>query len=77
MESRTALRGTGISKWLVALFAVIAVLGLGVMAGYLAQSVSAPAASHTNTSTQAGSTGVSSDEPGAAFYDGSGNGYVP
>jgi hypothetical protein len=73
LESRAELRGTGISKWLIALFAVIAVLGLGVMAGYLAHSVSAPAATHTSSTD---STGVSNDEPGA-FYDGSGNGFVP
>ena len=57
MENRTALRGAGISKWLIALFALIVVLGLGVMAGYLAKSVSAPAATHTSiVSTQSGPT---------------------
>ncbi len=45
MENRTALRGAGISKGLVVLFAVIVALGLGVMAAFVAKSVStAPAA---------------------------------
>jgi hypothetical protein len=57
MENRTAFRGAGISKWVVALFAVIVVLCLGVMAGYLAKGVSAPAATHTNiVSTESGRT---------------------
>jgi hypothetical protein len=57
MENRTALRGAGGSKWIVALFALIVVLCLGVMAGYLAKGVSAPAATHTNiVSTQSGPT---------------------
>jgi hypothetical protein len=47
MENRTALRGAGSSKWIVALFALIVVLCLGVTAGYLAKGVSAPAATHT------------------------------
>ena len=55
MENRTALRGAGTSKWIVALFAVIVVLGLGVMAAYIAKGVSAPAATHTNiVSTESG-----------------------
>ncbi|HEV2036870.1 MAG TPA: hypothetical protein VGU71_22190 [Candidatus Dormibacteraeota bacterium] len=57
MENRTALRGAGNSKWLIALFALIVVLGLGVMAGYVAKSVSAPAATHNSiVSTQSGPT---------------------
>ena len=45
MENRTALRGAGISKGLVVLFAVIVAIGLGVMAAFVAKSVStAPAA---------------------------------
>ena len=44
MENRAALRGAGISRGLVVLFAVIVVLGLGVMAAYVAKSFSAPAA---------------------------------
>ena len=55
MENRTALRGAGTSKWIVALFALIVVLGLGVMAAYIAKGVSAPAATHTNiVSTESG-----------------------
>jgi hypothetical protein len=57
MENRTALRGAGSSKWIVALFALIVVLCLGVTAGYLAKGVSAPAATHTNiVSTESGPT---------------------
>ena len=57
MESRTAFRGAGISKWIVAMFALIVVLCAGVIAGYLAKGVSAPAATHTNiVSTQSGPT---------------------
>ena len=56
MENRTALRGAGISKWLIALFAVIVVLGLGVIAAYVAKGVSAPAATQTSVSTEAGQT---------------------
>ena len=44
MENRTALRGAGISKGLVVLFAVIVAIGLGVMAAFVAKSVSGPAA---------------------------------
>jgi len=55
LENRTALRGAGTSKWIVALFALIVVLGLGVMAAYIAKGVSAPAATHTNiVSTESG-----------------------
>lgn len=57
MENRTAIRGAGISKGLVALLAVIVVLGLGVMAAFVAKSVSAPAAateSNLVTSTYSG-----------------------
>ena len=92
MENRTALRGAGNSKWLVALFALIVVLGLGVMAGYVAKGVSAPAATQTNVSTEAGqtcpinlrapsttdagSTGPGIDEPAYSF-DPSVYGLVP
>ena len=48
MESRTAFRGAGNSKWFMAVLALIVALGLAVMAGYVAKSVSAPAATHTN-----------------------------
>jgi hypothetical protein len=44
MENRTALRGARISKGLVVLFAVIVAIGLGVMAAFVAKSVSGPAA---------------------------------
>ena len=44
MENRTALRGAGISKGLVVLFAVIVAIALGVMAAYVAKTVSGPAA---------------------------------
>ena len=55
MENRTALRGAGTSKWIVALFALIVVLGLGVMAAYIAKGVGAPAATHTTiVSTESG-----------------------
>jgi lipopolysaccharide export LptBFGC system permease protein LptF len=43
MENRTALRGAGISKGLVVLFAVIVAIGLGVMAAFVAKTVTAPA----------------------------------
>jgi lipopolysaccharide export LptBFGC system permease protein LptF len=68
MESRTAFRGAGISKWVVALCAVIVVLCLGVMAAYLAKGVSAPAATHTSiVSTQAAPTTAGKDEPAYSF----------
>ena len=44
MENRAAIRGAGISKGLVVLFAVIVAIGLGVMAAFVAKSVSGPAA---------------------------------
>ena len=48
MEARTAFRGTGISKSIVALLAVVATLGLGVTAGVVAKNLSAPAAGQTH-----------------------------
>jgi hypothetical protein len=55
MENRTALRGAGISKGLMALFAVIVALGLGLMAGYVARTITAPAATQTRiVSTESG-----------------------
>ena len=55
MENRTALRGAGNSKWIVALFVVLLTIGLGMMAAYVAKGVSAPAATHTNiVSTESG-----------------------
>ena len=56
MENRTALRGTGNSRWLIAVFVVILTLALGMIAAYLAKGVSAPAATQTNVSTEAGQT---------------------
>lgn len=53
MENRTALRGAGISKGLVVLFAVIVAIGLGVMAAFVAKSVSGPAAATQTTVSQA------------------------
>ena len=44
MENRAAIRGAGISKGLVVLFAVIVAIGLGVMAAFVAKSVTGPAA---------------------------------
>ncbi|GAC1504173.1 MAG: hypothetical protein NVS1B3_00320 [Candidatus Dormibacteraceae bacterium] len=44
MENRTALRGAGISRGLVVLFAVIVAIGLGVMAAFVAKTVTGPAA---------------------------------
>ena len=74
MESRAAFRGTEISKWLMALLALIVALGLSVMAGYMAKSVSAPAATQTNSvTTEAGPT---STEPAYSF-DPSGYGLIP
>lgn len=63
MESRTALRGSRSSQWLMTLFAAIVALGLGVMAGYLVKPISGPAAIQNNTSTEAGPTGAGSSEP--------------
>jgi hypothetical protein len=52
------------------LLAVIVALGLGVMAGYLVQPISGPAATQTNTvSTEAGPIGVSKDEHGDPFAE--------
>ena len=57
MENRTALRGTGNSRWLVAVFVVVVTLALGMVAAYVAKGVSTPAATHTNiVSTQSGQT---------------------
>jgi lipopolysaccharide export LptBFGC system permease protein LptF len=49
MENRTALRGAGISRGLVVLFAVIVAIGLGVMAAFVAKTVSGPAAATQST----------------------------
>jgi lipopolysaccharide export LptBFGC system permease protein LptF len=57
MENRTALRGAGISKGLVVLFAVVVAIGLAVMAAFVAKTVTGPAAAtHSNlvTSTYSG-----------------------
>ena len=55
MENRTALRGTGNSRWLIAVFVVIVTLALGMIAAYVAKGVSAPAATQNSTiSTQSG-----------------------
>jgi hypothetical protein len=90
MENRTALRGARISRWLIAVFAVIVVIGLGVMSAYLANSVKAPAATQTHSTTMQGGfagkerddqlntnpSGTTSSKPVDSF-DGSGHGYVP
>ena len=61
MENRTALRGTGSSRWLVAVFVVVVTLALGMVAAYVAKGVSTPAATHTSiVSTQSGQTCSSS-----------------
>jgi len=44
MEARTAIRGSGISRSLVAVCAVVATMGLGVTAGVVAKNLSVPAA---------------------------------
>ena len=76
MENRTALRGAGISKGLIALLAVIVVMCLGVMAAYLAKGVSTPAGA---TQTRTVATQADSDRNSAPVdsFDGSGHGYVP
>ena len=60
MENRTAIRGARVSKGLVVLFAVIVAIGLGVMAAFVAKTVSGPAAatqsvqsSHSNQAPDA------------------------
>ena len=72
MENRTALRGAGTSKGLVVLFAVIVAIGLGVMAAFVAKSVSGPAAA-TQTSVISAYDGPGADarserQAGASHY---------
>ncbi|GAC1504174.1 MAG: hypothetical protein NVS1B3_00330 [Candidatus Dormibacteraceae bacterium] len=74
MESRTAFRGEGISKGIVALLAVIVVLGLGVMAGFVAKSATGPAAG--SQSLQVATQSAPCCEAVDSF-DGSGYGVVP
>jgi lipopolysaccharide export LptBFGC system permease protein LptF len=61
MENRTALRGAGISKGLVVLFAVIVAIGLGVMAAFVAKSVTAPAAATQSNLVQSTYSGPGPD----------------
>jgi lipopolysaccharide export LptBFGC system permease protein LptF len=61
MENRTALRGAGISKGLVVLFAVIVAIGLGVMAAFVAKSVSGPAAATQSDLVQSTYSGPGPD----------------
>ena len=61
MENRTALRGAGISKGLVVLFAVIVAIGLGVMAAFVAKSVSGPAAATQSNFVQSTYSGPGPD----------------
>jgi hypothetical protein len=44
MENKAEIRGAGISKGLVVLFALIVAIGLGVMAAFVAKSITGPAA---------------------------------
>jgi hypothetical protein len=77
MENRTALRGTGSSRWLVAVLVVVVTLALGMIAAYVAKGVSTPAATHTNiVSTQAAATNEGRDEP-AYSIDPSGYSLIP
>jgi hypothetical protein len=73
MENRTTIRGAGISKGLIVLFAVIVAIGLGVMAAFVARSVSGPAAateSNLVTSSYSGHPGPDARDahPSAAGY---------
>ena len=58
MEARTAFRGTGISKGLIAMAAVSLTLGLGVTAGVVAKNLSGTAATQSH---------ISQGQGGAAF----------
>jgi hypothetical protein len=55
------LRGAGISKGLVVLFAVIVAIGLGVMAAFVAKSVSGPAAATQSDLVQSTYSGPGPD----------------
>src|ERR1700737_2154893 len=64
MENRAAIRGAGISKGLVVLFAVIVAIGLGVMAAFVAKTVTGPAAATESPLVQSSYSG-----PGAAHRE--------
>jgi hypothetical protein len=73
LESRTAFRGAGTPKGLIVLCALSVSLGLTVLAGYVAKSVTTPAATHTNMEiTNSGPF----TEPVDSF-DGSSYGLIP
>ncbi|HEY4889100.1 MAG TPA: hypothetical protein VIJ58_11110 [Candidatus Dormibacteraeota bacterium] len=50
MEARSAVRGTGISKGIVAVLAVSVTMGLGVAAGVVAKNLSGSAATQSHIS---------------------------
>ena len=56
MESRATLRGAGISKWLVALLALMVTLALAVTATFVATSFGTRAIHTSTVSTEAGPT---------------------
>jgi len=61
MENRAAIRGAGISKGLVVLFAVIVAIGLGVMAAFVAKTVTGPAAATESPLVQSSYSGPGPD----------------
>ncbi|HEY8863169.1 MAG TPA: hypothetical protein VIO37_03240 [Candidatus Dormibacteraeota bacterium] len=61
MENRTAIRGARVSKGLVVLFAVIVAVGLGVMAAFVAKTISGPAAATESNLVQSTYSGPGPD----------------
>jgi hypothetical protein len=61
MENRAAYRGAGISKGLVALFAVLVAISLGVMAAFVVKTISGPAAATESNLVQSTYSGPGPD----------------
>jgi hypothetical protein len=63
MEARSAIRGTGISKGLVAVLVVSVTMGLGVTAGVVAKNLSGTAATQSHISQGQGQGGAAFENP--------------
>ena len=63
MEARAQFRSTQISRWFIALFVVIAAIGLAAMGAYAASRLSAPGASVQTTVHPAAGTVLRQDNP--------------
>jgi hypothetical protein len=78
MEARAVIREAGIPRGLATLFALVVVLTLGLMLGYVAKVVSPPAAIQhpVATTTAPCCQAVGATEPVDSF-DGGGHGFIP